>query len=87
MKNYKIEKSDCPVYIQIYKKIKEDIISGTYPYNTKLPSKRLLATETETSIITVEHAYNLLCEEGYRRNKLSLLRDYSYKKGCARCLR
>ena len=26
MNNYKIEKSDSPVYIQIYKKIKEDII-------------------------------------------------------------
>ena len=65
MKQYKIEKGDSPVYIQIYKKMKEDIINGNYPYNTKLPSKRLLAAETETSIITIEHAYNLLCEEGY----------------------
>ena len=54
-----------PAYLQIYKQIKEDIINGNYPYNTKLPSKRLLADETETSTVTVEHAYALLCDEGY----------------------
>ena len=62
---YKVDKSLRPVYLQIYKQIKEDIISGNYPYNTKLPSKRLLADETETSTVTIEHAYALLCDEGY----------------------
>ena len=62
---YKIDKNIRPVYLQIYKQIKDDIISGNYPYNTKLPSKRLLADETETSTVTVEHAYALLCDEGY----------------------
>ena len=62
---YKVDKSNRPVYLQIYKQIKDDIISGNYPYNTKLPSKRLLADETETSTVTIEHAYALLCEEGY----------------------
>jgi len=62
---YSIEKGKHPVYIQIYEQIKNDIINGIFPYNTKLPSKRLLADETETSTITVEHAYELLCEEGY----------------------
>ena len=62
---YKIDKTIRPVYLQIYKQIKDDIISGNYPYNTKLPSKRLLADETETSTVTVEHAYELLCDEGY----------------------
>lgn len=62
---YKIDKSNPPVYLQIYKQIKEDIINGNYPYNTKLPSKRLLADETETSTVTVEHVYALLGDEGY----------------------
>ena len=62
---YKVDKSIRPAYLQIYKQIKEDIINGNYPYNTKLPSKRLLADETETSTVTVEHAYALLCDEGY----------------------
>ena len=62
---YKVDKNERPVYLQIYKQIKEDIINGNFPYNTKLPSKRLLADETETSTVTVEHAYALLCDEGY----------------------
>jgi GntR family transcriptional regulator/MocR family aminotransferase len=62
---YRVDKSIRPVYLQIYKQIKDDIINGSYPYNTKLPSKRLLADETETSTVTIEHAYALLCDEGY----------------------
>ena len=62
---YKVDKSIRPAYLQIYKQIKDDIINGNYQYNTKLPSKRLLADETETSTVTIEHAYALLCDEGY----------------------
>ena len=62
---YKIDKAMRPVYLQIYRQIKSDIVNGIYPYGTKLPSKRLLAEETETSTVTVEHAYLLLCDEGY----------------------
>ena len=62
---YKIDKEKRPVYLQLYKQIRDDIISENYPYNTKLPSKRNLAEETGVSTITVEHAYALLCDEGY----------------------
>lgn len=62
---YKIDKEKRPVYLQIYKQIRDDIIRGNYPYNTKLPSKRSLAEEIGVSTITVEHAYALLCDEGY----------------------
>jgi GntR family transcriptional regulator/MocR family aminotransferase len=62
---YKVNKNIRPVYLQIYNQVKEDIINGNYPYNTKLPSKRLLADETGTSTVTIEHAYALLCDEGY----------------------
>lgn len=62
---YIIDKENRPVYLQLYKQIRNDIIAENYPYNTKLPSKRSLSEETGVSIITVEHAYALLCEEGY----------------------
>ncbi len=62
---YIIDKNKRPVYLQLYKKIRDDIISGIYPCGTKLPSKRLLASETCISTVTVEHAYTLLCDEGY----------------------
>ncbi len=62
---YKIDKGLQPAYLQLYKQIKADIIGGSYPFGTKLPSKRLLSDETGTSTVTAEHAYALLCDEGY----------------------
>ncbi len=64
--NYKIDKnSNIPAYVQLYERLKEDIVQGVYAYGTKLPSKRITCLETGLSIITVEHAYDLLIEEGY----------------------
>ncbi len=62
---YIIDKKNRPVYLQIYRQIRDDIISGSYPFGAKLPSKRSFAEETGVSTITVEHAYSLLCDEGY----------------------
>ena len=62
---YKVDKNQRPAYLQIYRQIKEDIVNGIFSFGEKLPSKRLLADETETSTVTVEHAYMLLCDEGY----------------------
>ena len=62
---YIINKDQRPVYLQLYQLIRDDIIAENYPYHTKLPSKRCLAEETGVSTITVEHAYDLLCDEGY----------------------
>lgn len=62
---YIVDKEKRPVYLQLYKQIRDDIISENYPYGSKLPSKRSLAEETGVSTITVEHAYALLCDEGY----------------------
>lgn len=62
---YLINKTKRPVYLQIYRLIRNDITRGIYPYNTKLPSIRLLSEELSVSTITVEHAYSLLCDEGY----------------------
>ncbi len=52
-------------YIQLYEALREDIVRGLFPYGKRLPSKRTLCEETGVSAVTVEHAYALLCEEGY----------------------
>ena len=52
-------------YMQLYEQIKQDIIRGVLTYGNKLPSKRLLAEETGVSVITIEHTYSILCDEGY----------------------
>lgn len=54
-----------PAYMQLYLQIRKDIVSGAYKYGTKLPSKRILAEESGVSVITVEHTYAILCDEGY----------------------
>ncbi len=63
---YKINTSSKEkAYIQLYRQLRHDITDGIYKYGAKLPSKRLLAEEAEVSVITVEHSYSLLCDEGY----------------------
>lgn len=52
-------------YISLYKDLKNKIISGEYTANEKLPSKRVMADKYGCSVITVEHACSMLCDEGY----------------------
>ena len=58
-------KSTKKAYMQLYEQLRRDITNSLYKYGDKLPSKRILAEETLTSVITVEHAYGILCDEGY----------------------
>ena len=53
--NYLFENGNGPAYLQLYKFIRNDIVDGVYEYNTKLPSKRILAEEVGVSTITIEH--------------------------------
>ena len=67
--NITIRKEERPVYLQIYKQMRNNILDGIFPFGSKLPSKRLLAAELRVSIVTVEHAYALLCDEGYAESR------------------
>ena len=52
-------------YLQLFRQLREDIVSGLLPPGAKLPSKRSFAEALGISVITVEHALALLCDEGY----------------------
>ncbi len=54
-----------PAYMQLYRQLREDIVSGVLPTGTKLPSGRVMASELGISLITVRHAYDLLADDGY----------------------
>ena len=54
-----------PAYLRLYEELRGKILSGAWAYGTKAPSKRETAEQTGVSVITAEHAYELLCEEGY----------------------
>lgn len=56
-------------YFEIYKSVKSLILSGEYKCNQKLPSKRDMADKTGCSVITVEKAYSMLCDEGYVQSR------------------
>lgn len=53
------------LYIRLYEEIRDDIVNGAYEYGSRIPAKRQMAEEKDISVITVEHAYDLLQEEGY----------------------
>ncbi|MFY4774165.1 PLP-dependent aminotransferase family protein [Metabacillus sp. RGM 3146] len=54
-----------PLYFQLYKKIKRDILSGNIPAGVKLPSKRKMASALSVSMNTIEAGYQQLEAEGY----------------------
>lgn len=52
-------------YLKIYYQIREEIIKRIYPYGSRLKSKRTIALDNAVSVITVQHAMELLIDEGY----------------------
>ncbi|WP_020153190.1 GntR family transcriptional regulator [Caldibacillus debilis] len=54
-----------PIYLQIVKQIKEQIIKGELPEGEPLPSIRNLAKELKISVITAKRAYDELEKEGF----------------------
>ncbi|MCM0080484.1 PLP-dependent aminotransferase family protein [Geomonas sp. Red32] len=54
-----------PLYTQLYNAIKDDILSGKLPSDTRLPSVRDLASELSISRNTVDTSYQELFSEGY----------------------
>lgn len=57
--------SKTPLYEQLYRAVRADIMSGTLAGGTRLPSKRQLTANLRVSQITVETAYGQLLAEGY----------------------
>jgi GntR family transcriptional regulator len=56
--------SPDPIYQQIVRQIKGQIISGELPEGAPLPSIRKLAHELQISVITTKRAYEELDKEG-----------------------
>lgn len=56
-------------YLTVYEKFRKEITLQKYAYGAKLPSKRAIAENLGVSVVTVEHALELLCSEGYVSSK------------------
>lgn len=59
-----------PMYLQVYKYFKSQIITGKLKEGEILPSTRALAKSINISRNTVESAYQQLCTEGYIKGKV-----------------
>lgn len=59
------KKEFTPAYLSLYRKLRSQITEGNYPAGAKLPGKRTIAMETGLSLVTVEHALQILADEGY----------------------
>ena len=55
----------APIYDQIVRQIKGQILSGTLQEGEALPSMRLLARDLRISVITTKRAYEELEREGF----------------------
>lgn len=58
-------RSGIPIYEQIYSQLKAQIISGSLPQDSPLPSIRSLAKDLRISVITTKRAYDELEKEGF----------------------
>ncbi|MFE5321511.1 GntR family transcriptional regulator [Paenibacillus sp. NPDC056579] len=58
-------KDEKPLYINIKIQIRNAIINGKYPLESKLPSVRELSAEFDCSSITTKRVYRDLAREGY----------------------
>ena len=58
-------KRKAPAYLILYQTLRRQITEGAFSYGSRLPSKRSLSANYDLSLVTVEHALELLEEEGY----------------------
>ena len=66
MLTYDLEaRNGLSLYEYLYRRIRDDILSGALAAGERLPSKRALAEHLRVSVITVEGAYQQLVAEGY----------------------
>ena len=63
------EKGELSLYEYLYRRIRDDIVSGVLEADDRLPSKRSLAQHLGVSLVTVEGAYAQLVAEGYVRSR------------------
>lgn len=54
-----------PIYQQIYRQVKNEILSNNLKEGEKLPSIRYLAKELRISVITTKRAYDELENDGF----------------------
>ena len=58
-------RANKPEYLKLYEFMRDEITRGVWAFGARLPSRRQMALDRGLSVVTVEHSYELLCQEGY----------------------
>ena len=74
-------KTEKPEYLKLYEFMRDEIVRGAWPHGARLPSRRQTALDRGLSAITVEHSYELLCQEGYAEARARSGYFVSYRAG------
>jgi GntR family transcriptional regulator/MocR family aminotransferase len=64
------EKSEIPLYRQIYESIRQAILNGSLQPKTQLPASRVFARKLGVARMTIINAYEQLFAEGYLEGKI-----------------
>ena len=64
-----MEQKKKPAYLALYESLRAEILSGAYPFGSRLPSRRSLSRDRGVSPVTADHCFELLCEEGYAESR------------------
>lgn len=67
-------------YRQVYLELKEDILSGTFPYESLLPSERAICERFSVWRATARQALDMLCEEGFIEKRAGVGAFVIYRK-------
>ena len=73
--------TEKPEYLKQYEFMRDEIVRGAWPHGARLPSRRQTALDRGLSAITVEHSYELLCQEGYAEARARSGYFVSYRAG------
>lgn len=60
-----LQNDSAPLYLSIYRQLRQQIELGELPAGAKLPSKRAMASQLGVSVNTVDSAYSQLQSEGF----------------------
>lgn len=63
------EENNKAIYIQIADRICDEIVNGTYPPDSRLPSVREYAADMQVNANTVMRSYERLAQQGYIYNR------------------
>lgn len=79
------KENNKPIYLQLVDKLCDDVLSGVYGDDARIPSVRETAAQVEVNANTVMRAYDYLQQNGIIYNKRGI--GYFLTAGASECIK